>query len=365
MTATRCWRPSCSPAGRATISSCRRRARSWRARSRPGPIGRSTRRNCRIGGNLDPRILALVATADPGNAHGVPYLWSVTGIGYEREPSSRAALGRSSAARQLGADFRSGDRGEARTAAGSSCSTRRRKSFRRRSPGSGSILRAVELGDLDRALGGPRKDPPLYPPVPLLAIHQRPRHWGSVRRSRLFGRCRYRRATGRARPATRSRSRFRVPREGAQMSIDMLGIPADAPHPDNALRFIDYILRPDVIADDHQRGRPIRTRIWRRRRWSTRRSAAIPAIYPPDEVRRRFYIDRAGAARLRAGAHPRLEPAQIGLLSGQMALLEIARRQQAFRRRRGGRRCLAQRREQASFSRCWGRRDAARRRCCE
>src|SRR5580700_7950939 len=30
--------------------------------------------------NLDPEILALVAAADPGNAHGVPYLWSVTGI---------------------------------------------------------------------------------------------------------------------------------------------------------------------------------------------------------------------------------------------------------------------------------------------
>src|SRR5207244_7448843 len=41
---------------------------------------------------------------------------------------------------------------------------------------------------------------------------------------------------------------FRVPREGAQMSIDMLGIPADAPHPDNAHAFIDYILRPEVIA---------------------------------------------------------------------------------------------------------------------
>src|SRR5204862_2744373 len=41
---------------------------------------------------------------------------------------------------------------------------------------------------------------------------------------------------------------FRVPREGAQMSIDMLGIPADAPHPDNAHAFIDYILRPDIIA---------------------------------------------------------------------------------------------------------------------
>ena len=32
--------------------------------------------------NLDPQILAQAATADPGNAHGVPYLWSVTGIGF-------------------------------------------------------------------------------------------------------------------------------------------------------------------------------------------------------------------------------------------------------------------------------------------
>ena len=42
---------------------------------------------------------------------------------------------------------------------------------------------------------------------------------------------------------------FRVPQEGAMMSVDMLGIPADAPHPENALRFIDYLLRPAVIAD--------------------------------------------------------------------------------------------------------------------
>src|ERR1700740_84187 len=34
--------------------------------------------------NLDPRVLDLVASADPGNAHGVPYLWSDTGIGYNQ-----------------------------------------------------------------------------------------------------------------------------------------------------------------------------------------------------------------------------------------------------------------------------------------
>ena len=42
--------------------------------------------------NLDPKILALAAAADPGNAHGVPYLWSVTGLGYN-EAMVLAALG--------------------------------------------------------------------------------------------------------------------------------------------------------------------------------------------------------------------------------------------------------------------------------
>src|SRR4029077_329430 len=40
--------------------------------------------------NLDPRMLEIVATADPGNAHGVPYLWSVTGIGYNAALLERA-----------------------------------------------------------------------------------------------------------------------------------------------------------------------------------------------------------------------------------------------------------------------------------
>src|SRR5262252_10512705 len=42
--------------------------------------------------NLDPKILELVAGADPGNAHGVPYLWSDTGIGFN-EKQVLSALG--------------------------------------------------------------------------------------------------------------------------------------------------------------------------------------------------------------------------------------------------------------------------------
>jgi len=42
---------------------------------------------------------------------------------------------------------------------------------------------------------------------------------------------------------------FAVPKEGALQSFDMLAIPADAPHPDNAHKFIDFLMRADIAAD--------------------------------------------------------------------------------------------------------------------
>ena len=39
-----------------------------------------------------------------------------------------------------------------------------------------------------------------------------------------------------------------VPDEGAQMWFDMMAIPADAKHPGNAHTFINYIMRPEVMA---------------------------------------------------------------------------------------------------------------------
>lgn len=41
---------------------------------------------------------------------------------------------------------------------------------------------------------------------------------------------------------------FTVPKEGANLSFDALLIPADAPHPQAAHRFLNYILEPQVIA---------------------------------------------------------------------------------------------------------------------
>ena len=39
-----------------------------------------------------------------------------------------------------------------------------------------------------------------------------------------------------------------APKEGVEVGFDMLAIPADAPHKDAALAFIDFVLRPDVMA---------------------------------------------------------------------------------------------------------------------
>jgi putrescine transport system substrate-binding protein len=43
--------------------------------------------------------------------------------------------------------------------------------------------------------------------------------------------------------------RYVAPREGVQVGFDMLAIPADAPHKDAALQFIDFVLQPKTMAD--------------------------------------------------------------------------------------------------------------------
>jgi putrescine transport system substrate-binding protein len=39
-----------------------------------------------------------------------------------------------------------------------------------------------------------------------------------------------------------------IPKEGAATLMDLLAIPADAPHPENAHKFIDFIMKPEVVA---------------------------------------------------------------------------------------------------------------------
>jgi putrescine transport system substrate-binding protein len=237
--------------------------------------------------NLDPAILKLVATADPGNLHGAPYLWSVTGIGYN-ETQLRGALGEGAPVDSLSLIF---DPAVAAKLAqcGISLVDTPQEVFPAMLSYLGLDPNSREPGDLDKAMAALEKIRPY-----IRKFHSS-QYINDLANGDLCVALGYSgdvvQARNRAREAgNKVAIEFRVPKEGAMMSVDMLGIPADAPHPENALRFIDYLLRPAVIAD-----------ITNAVAYPNPNVPATdlvepeirndPAIYPPAEVRRRFYVD--------------------------------------------------------------------------
>jgi putrescine transport system substrate-binding protein len=241
--------------------------------------------------NLDPAMLALAAQADPANKYGVPYLWSATGIGYN-EALVKKALGADAATDTLALLF---DAANAKRLAdcGISLLDTPQEVFPAALAFLGRDPKSRDSADLDKAT----------------AVIERIR--GFVRK---FHSSQYINdlangdiciALGYSGDVIQARNRaaeakngvkitFRVPKEGAQFSIDMLGIPKDAPHPDNALKFIDYILRPPVIAaisDAVSYPNP-----------NLAATALVkpevrddPGIYPPDAVKKLFYVDLPAA----------------------------------------------------------------------
>ncbi|HEV8017930.1 MAG TPA: polyamine ABC transporter substrate-binding protein [Steroidobacteraceae bacterium] len=85
---------------------------------------------------------------------------------------------------------------------------------------------------------------------------------------------------------------FSVPREGSVSNLDVLAIPADAPHPRNAHLFINYLLRPEVAARNStviKYANGVAGSV-------TLLSAELrddPVVYPPAEVRARLVPSRA------------------------------------------------------------------------
>lgn len=237
--------------------------------------------------NLDPEMLASAAAADPGNRYGVPYLWSVTGIGFNTAMLDRA-LGPGAPRDSLSLLF---DPAYAKKLAG--CGIELLDTPQEVFPAAlawlGRDPKSRSLADLDRAAAAVRR---ILPYVRKLHSSQYINDLASGDACIALG---YSgdviQARNRAREAGSGAAiAFRVPREGAPMSIDMLAIPKDAPHPDNAHRFINYLLRPEVIAAiSNAVSYPNPNRA------ATKLVAPNirddPGIYPPEAVRRLLYID--------------------------------------------------------------------------
>jgi putrescine transport system substrate-binding protein len=85
---------------------------------------------------------------------------------------------------------------------------------------------------------------------------------------------------------------YAIPKEGGISNFDMLAIPADAPHPGNAHRFINYLLRPDVAAKNSNF---LKYANGVAASYSLLDEAVKndPGIYPPPEVRAKLVPERA------------------------------------------------------------------------
>lgn len=236
--------------------------------------------------NLDPAILKLVAADDPGNAHAAPYLWSVTGIGYNAAMVKKA-LGAAAPVDSWALIF---DPANAKKLA--SCGISLLDTPYEVFPAMLAYLhrdpRSTNLDDLKAALAALEKI------RPYVRKFQSSEYINDLAGGDLCVALGYSgdviQARNRAREAGNGVAiAFSVPREGAQMAVDTMAIPEDASHPEAALKFINYLLRPRVIAA-----------ITNAVSYPNPNLAATPfvapairndpQIYPPPAVRRRFYV---------------------------------------------------------------------------
>ena len=103
-----------------------------------------------------------------------------------------------------------------------------------------------------------------------------------------------------------------LPKEGAQAVIDVMAIPADAPHPENAHAFINFMMRPDVVG-------PITNAVGYANAvegaeaFVSAERLQDPVVYPDRETRDRMFVvplKSPGFDRLRTRSWTRIKTGQ-------------------------------------------------------
>jgi len=194
--------------------------------------------------NLDPDMMKRIAVYDPDNEHSVPYMWVTSGPGYnvakikERLPDAPVDSLRMIYDPKVVSKFQ--DCGvsmldEASEVVGSVLI------YLGKDPRSSSPqdLQAAEstlmaIRPFLRYIHSSRYIDDLANGETCLALG-----WsGDIKQAR-----------DRAREAGKGiEIDYRIPKEGTIMNFDMLAVPADAPHPQNAFEFINFLLEPEVAA---------------------------------------------------------------------------------------------------------------------
>jgi len=236
--------------------------------------------------NLDPQMMAHIAQQDPGNKYAVPYLWGTTGIGYNVD-KIKAAFGSTEVVNSWDLVFKPENLAKLKDCGVTLLDTPSEivptvLNWLGEDPNSTDaavIARAAKvlrgIRPYVRNFHSSQYIDGLAKGTTCLVVG-----WsGDILQAR-----------DRAEEAGNGvKVAYSIPKEGALQFFDMLAIPKDAQHPDNAYQFINYLLQPDVAAANtnfvsYPNPVPKATPLV---------DAAIrddPTIYPPTEVAQRLFV---------------------------------------------------------------------------
>ena len=237
--------------------------------------------------NLDPELLAKLAVSDPDNRYGVPYTWGTVGLGLNLQAVQKRLP--QAPLNTLDLLFK---------------------------PEYASQLKDCGIAVLDSpqevisiALNYLGRDPYSTQAADLKAVQQlltalQPniryvgtgRHIDDLAKGEICLALTYNGDAGMAAAQAAENQQpfevvYRIPREGTLIWFDVMAIPADAPHPQAARQFIDFMLRPEVIAE-------LTNSIYFANANQAADALVDPAIkgdpdiYPPQEVREKLFSDQ-------------------------------------------------------------------------
>jgi len=247
-------------------------------------------------GNLSPKIMQGVARAwDPENRHGVVYMWGTTGIGYnvdkiaERMPNAPVDSLRMLFDPDVAARF-------------ADCGIHVLDAADELIPAALAYL-GEEPDSKDPAVIE-KAEPVLMAMRPYVAKFHSSEYINALANGDICLAIGWSgdifQAADRAAEADNGvEIAYTIPTEGALMWMDMMAIPKDAPNPEAAHRFIDYIMRPEVIAEAtnyvyYANANPSSDTLIEPEILSD------PAIYPTPDVMAKLYLNTPyGAAEQR------------------------------------------------------------------
>ncbi len=195
--------------------------------------------------NLDPEMLGKLASADPGNQYGVPYTWGTVGLGINKQAVAKRIP--NAPLNSLDLLFKPEYASKLKDCGIAMLDSPQEVisvalNYLGHKPYSTD---AAELKQVQQLLAT------LQPNVRYVATG---RHINDLAKGEVCLALTYNGdAAQAAARAVETQQAFeviyRIPREGTLLWFDTMAIPVDAPHPQQARTFIDFMLRPESIAE--------------------------------------------------------------------------------------------------------------------